>query len=130
MQIDDAVVQAVLTALAPLGIEAAIAAAERIEADHDGALAQWRLAMERTRYEAQRAERRYRANDPDNRPVAHGLGEVAARTGDRKSPNWRGANSGAPKCSALTNEVACSLSAPICVWQAPTMTARPLQSRS
>jgi hypothetical protein len=37
MQIDDAVVQAVLTALAPLGIEAAIAAAERIEADHDGA---------------------------------------------------------------------------------------------
>jgi len=73
IQIDDAVAQAVLTALAPLGIEAALAAAERIEADHDGALAQWRLAVERASYEAQRAERRYRAIDPDNRLVARGL---------------------------------------------------------
>ena len=73
VQIDDAVAQAVLTALAPLGIEAALAAAERIEADHDGALAQWRLAVERASYEAQRAERRYRAIDPDNRLVARGL---------------------------------------------------------
>jgi hypothetical protein len=59
--------------VAPLGIEAALAAAERIEADHDGALAQWRLAVERTSYETQRAERRYRAVDPDNRLVAGGL---------------------------------------------------------
>lgn len=73
MQIDNAVVQAVLAALAPLGIEAALAAAERIEADHDGALAQWRLAVERASYEAQRAERRYRAIDPDNRLVARGI---------------------------------------------------------
>jgi excisionase family DNA binding protein len=73
MQIDDAVAQAVLAALAPLGIEAALAAALRIEADHDGALAQWRLTVERASYEAQRAERRYRAIDPDNRLVARGL---------------------------------------------------------
>jgi DNA invertase Pin-like site-specific DNA recombinase len=73
MQIDDAVAQAVLVALAPLGIEAALAAAERIEADHDAALAQWCLAVERANYETQRAERRYRAIDPDNRLVARGL---------------------------------------------------------
>ena len=73
IQIDQAVAQAALTALAPLGIEAAIAAAARIEADHDGALAQWRLAAERASYEAQRAERRYRTIDPDNRLVARGL---------------------------------------------------------
>jgi DNA invertase Pin-like site-specific DNA recombinase/predicted DNA-binding transcriptional regulator AlpA len=73
MQIDDAVAQAVLVALAPLGIEAALAAAERIEADHDAALAQWRLAVERANYEVRRAERRYRAIDPDNRLVARGL---------------------------------------------------------
>ena len=73
VQIDDAVAQAVLGALAPLGIQAALAAAERIEADHDGALAQWRLAVERAGYEAQRAERRYRAIDPDNRLVARGI---------------------------------------------------------
>jgi Recombinase/Recombinase zinc beta ribbon domain len=64
IQIDDAVTQAVLTALAPLGIEAAIAAAERIEADRDGALVEWRLTVERATYEARRAERRYRAIDP------------------------------------------------------------------
>jgi predicted DNA-binding transcriptional regulator AlpA len=73
IQIDDEVAQAVLTALAPLGIEAALAATERIEADHDGPLAQWRLAEERASYEVQRAERRYRAVDPDNRLVARGL---------------------------------------------------------
>ena len=73
VQIDEAVAHAVLAALAPCGVEAALAAAERIEADHDNALAQWRLAIERTSYEAQRAERRYRAVDPDNRLVARGL---------------------------------------------------------
>jgi DNA invertase Pin-like site-specific DNA recombinase len=73
VQIDEAVARAVLTALAPLGAEAALAAAERIEADRDGALAQWRLAVERASYEAQRAERRYRAVDPDNRLVARGI---------------------------------------------------------
>ncbi len=73
LQIDQAVVDAFLGALAPAGLEAALAAAERMESDHDGALAQWRLAVERAQYEAERAERRYRAVDPDNRLVARGL---------------------------------------------------------
>jgi len=34
---------------------------------------QWRLGVERAVYQAQRAERRYRAVDPDNRLVARGL---------------------------------------------------------
>src|SRR6516225_2836936 len=73
LQVDEAVERAVLAALAPIGVEAAIAAAERLEADRDGALAQWRLTVERASYETQRAERRYRAVDPDNRLVARGL---------------------------------------------------------
>ena len=36
-------------------------------------LKQWRLGVERANYEAIRAERRYRAIDPDNRLVARGL---------------------------------------------------------
>ena len=72
-QVDDAVALAVLRALEPLGVEAAIAAAERLEADHDGALEQWRLTVERASYEAQRAERHYRAVDPENRLVSRGL---------------------------------------------------------
>jgi hypothetical protein len=50
-----------------------VAAAERLEADHDAALAQWRLEAERARYQAGLAERRYLAVDPDNRLVARGL---------------------------------------------------------
>ena len=72
-QVDQAVVAAFLAALAPAGTEAALHAAEQLEADHDGSLAQWRRQVERSRYEAQRAERRYRAVDPENRLVARGL---------------------------------------------------------
>ena len=36
-------------------------------------MSQWRLEVERTRYEAERAERRYRTVDPENRLVARGL---------------------------------------------------------
>jgi hypothetical protein len=73
VQIDQAVAEAFCAAPTPAGIQAAVAAAERLEADHDAALAQWRLQVERTRYEAGLAERRYLAVDPDNRLVARGL---------------------------------------------------------
>lgn len=72
-QIDKAVTAAFLAALEPAGVHAALAAAEAIETDHDTALAQWRRQVERARYEASRAERRYLAVDPDNRLVARGL---------------------------------------------------------
>ena len=73
MQIDQAVVDAFLKALTPAAIEATQLAVQQLEADHDAALAQWRLAVERARYEAERAERQYRAVEPENRLVARGL---------------------------------------------------------
>jgi len=73
LQIDDAVASALIAAVAPAGLEASLRAAESLEADHDAALLQWRRQVEHARYEAQRAERRYRAVDPDNRLVARGL---------------------------------------------------------
>ena len=73
LQIDKAAAEAFRRAVEPAGLQAAVRAAERLEADHDAALAQWRLAVERARYEAQRAERRYHAVDPENRLVARGL---------------------------------------------------------
>jgi DNA invertase Pin-like site-specific DNA recombinase len=72
-QIEAAVAQAFLAALAPAGLAAALAAATTIEASGDEALGQWRLEAERARYEADRAERRYLAVEPDNRLVARGL---------------------------------------------------------
>lgn len=73
VQIDQAVADALLEAVKPAALEATLRAAQHLESDHDAALAQWRLAVERTRYEAQRAERRYRTVDPENRLVARGL---------------------------------------------------------
>ncbi|MBV8192226.1 MAG: recombinase family protein [Alphaproteobacteria bacterium] len=73
IQIDEAITAAFLAALEPAGLAATIAAAERIESDREAALKQWRLGVERAHYEAERAERRYRAVDPDNRLVARGL---------------------------------------------------------
>ena len=73
IQIDAAVTAAFIAALEPAGLAATLAAAERLERDREAALKQWRLGVERAGYEAQRAERRYRAVDPDNRLVARGL---------------------------------------------------------
>ena len=86
MRIDRAVSDAFLDAVEPVGIEAAFEAERILDADRDAALAQWRLQVERAEYEAQRAERRYRAVEPENRLVARRLeaewetrlGEVAA----------------------------------------------------
>jgi DNA invertase Pin-like site-specific DNA recombinase len=73
VQIDRAVADAFLGAVAPAGVGAALVAEEQLEAQHNAALRQWRLQVERARYEAQRAETRYRAVDPENRLVARSL---------------------------------------------------------
>ncbi|HKI13579.1 MAG TPA: recombinase family protein, partial [Roseiarcus sp.] len=73
VQIDEAVARAFIAALEPAKLAATIAAAERLEADRETSLRQWRLGVERASYEASRAERRYRAVDPENRLVARGL---------------------------------------------------------
>jgi hypothetical protein len=72
-QIDQAVAGALLAALTPAGVKAALQAAEALEQDHDAALKQWRLQLERARYQADRAERRYRQVEPEHRLVARGL---------------------------------------------------------
>ena len=73
LRIDEAVTNAFLAAVTPAGLEASLRAVELSHNEDDDALAQWRHQVERARYEAQRAERRYRAVDPDNRLVARGL---------------------------------------------------------
>jgi DNA invertase Pin-like site-specific DNA recombinase len=72
-QIDAAVAATFLAVCTPAGVQAALAAAQRLETDQDAALAQARMAGERARYEATRAERRYRSVDAENRLVARGL---------------------------------------------------------
>jgi hypothetical protein len=71
--IDQAVSDAFLAALTPAALEATTLAVQQLESSHDAALSQWRLQVERARYEAERAERQYKAVDPENRLVARGL---------------------------------------------------------
>jgi DNA invertase Pin-like site-specific DNA recombinase len=71
--VDAAVTDAFLAALAPAGLQACFTAAEQLEAGVDAALGQWRREVERARYQAAKAERRFLAVDPDNRLVARGL---------------------------------------------------------
>ena len=101
VRIDEAVSQAFLDAITPAGIEAALIAEKNIEANHEAAYTQWRLKVERIRYESDRAERRYRSVEPENRLVARSLeaewekklgelalaeAELARRIGQRSGP--------------------------------------------
>jgi hypothetical protein len=73
VRIDRAVADAFLDAITPAGIDAALAAEQELETDRDAAIAQWSLHVERAQYEADRAERRYRTVEPENRLVARTL---------------------------------------------------------
>jgi DNA invertase Pin-like site-specific DNA recombinase len=73
LAIGQAVAEVFLATLAPAALRAALAAAQQLEDGHDSALTQWRREVERARYAAAKAERRYHAVDPDNRLVARGL---------------------------------------------------------
>ncbi len=73
MVIEQTVANAFLEAVTPAAVEATMLSLQQLQANHDAALSQWRLEVERARYEAERAERRYRAVEPENRLVARGL---------------------------------------------------------
>ena len=73
LAIEQAVTDAFLEAITPAAIEATRLSVEQLQTNHDAALSQWRLEVERARYEAERAERRYRSVEPENRLVARGL---------------------------------------------------------
>jgi hypothetical protein len=72
-RVDQAVACAVLEAIEPAGIEAALKAMEQFEQQGDEQRRSLGLALEKARYEAQRARRQYDAVDPENRLVASEL---------------------------------------------------------
>ena len=70
LRADRLVSEQLLQALAPLGIEAAVAAIKSLQGTHDERVQQKALALEHARYEVTRARRQYDAVDPANRLVA------------------------------------------------------------
>jgi len=74
--IEAAVVAEVLQAIAPAGIDAALAAMKQVAQGHHERRQSLELSLEKARYEARRQARQYDAVDPENRLVA---GELEAR---------------------------------------------------
>jgi len=70
LRLDQAVVNEVLAAISPAGIEAAVTAMEATVAADQQKRHALELALERARYEVSRARRQYDAVDPENRLVA------------------------------------------------------------
>ena len=71
--VDDLVAQQVLRALEPAALELSCRALEDVQRDRARLDKHWKQRLERARYEAEDAERRYRAVDPENRLVARSL---------------------------------------------------------
>ena len=71
--IDDLVTQQVLCALEPAALELSCRALEDVRRERARLDKHWKQRLERARYEAEDAERRYRAVDPENRLVARSL---------------------------------------------------------
>jgi len=102
--LDRAVGEALLQILAPLGIEAALAAIDDGQDRHRDQRRQAELALEAARYEAGLARRQYDAVDPDNRLVA---GELERRWNDRLVTAQRLE----AQLAAIVDDTSCLLSA-------------------
>lgn len=128
-KIDHAVAEAFLEAVTPAGVEAALGAERSIEAEYDAMRHHGELEVERARYEAQRAERRYRAVDAENRLVARGLEtdwEKRLRELTHAESELRRRESQQPRTlTAAQRESIRALGADLKhVWAAPTTTDR------
>jgi DNA invertase Pin-like site-specific DNA recombinase len=71
--LDHLVAEQVLAALQPGALELCLAAAEDVLRERQRLDENWRQRLERAGYEAQRAERQYRAAEPENRLVTRTL---------------------------------------------------------
>jgi len=72
-RIDEAVARSFLQAIEPAHLEVSLATLEQIEAQALKLERQWALRLERGRYEAELARRRFIAVEPENRLVARSL---------------------------------------------------------
>ncbi len=127
--IDAAVADAFLQAINPAATEAALIAEQNIEANHDAALKQWHLQVERFRYEAEKAERRFIAVEPENRLVARTLEtgwEIALKKLQDAEYNLERRKRNRPQMlnqeqRALLDTLGNDIKK---IWQAPTTTPR------
>jgi DNA invertase Pin-like site-specific DNA recombinase len=72
-EVDRVIVQQMLRALEPASIELSLQAVEEIQSEHARLNEHWKRRREQAKYEVDRAQRQYRAVEPENRMVAREL---------------------------------------------------------
>jgi DNA invertase Pin-like site-specific DNA recombinase len=126
LSVDDAVAEVLLAALNPEQVALALAAADEVASRRDRRSRAGELAVERARYEAERAERAFHACEPENRLVARSLEArwearlAALSEADKALAETQAATPPLPSRSdleALTADVSA-------LWHAPSTAAR------
>jgi DNA invertase Pin-like site-specific DNA recombinase len=72
-KVDEAIATQVLEVIAPPEVDLSLAVLKEVERQGDDVTQQWRLRIERARFDAERAARQYHAVEPENRLVARTL---------------------------------------------------------
>ena len=127
--VDELVAEQVLRALEPAALELSCRALEDVQRDRVRLDKHWRQRLERARYEAEDAERRYRSVDPENRLVGRSLESAGRR---RCGPSGRSAtitiDSSASSRRNCPREERARIAAPVfrppALWHAPGTTHR------
>lgn len=70
IRVDEKISELLLEVVSPLGVEAALKAAQELEQNQDNLLEHYTLALQQARYEAERFERQFEVVEPENRLVA------------------------------------------------------------
>jgi DNA invertase Pin-like site-specific DNA recombinase len=125
--LDDHITGLVLQAVTPSALETSLQLAEDLELERADQHRQWRLRLERARYEADRARRQYAAVEPENRLVARTLErqwEEALATERRLQAEYEQFQSRAPiRPSAAEQDAIRRLAEDVpALWRAPTTT--------
>ena len=125
--LDDAVETLFLETMVPSEIELSLAVGADVATKSDALDEHWRLRREQAEYEARRAERRYKAVDPDNRVVARTLeGEWEERLNEAEEVTRQHARARREKRVELTDEDRARIRALATdlrgVWRATTTT--------
>lgn len=71
--IDQAIANRLLQAMQPTELELALQVMDKLLTEEDSADRGWKLSLERTKYDTERAERQYQQVEPENRLVARNL---------------------------------------------------------
>ena len=125
--IDIVVEELLLRMIIPSELELTLAVEREVDAQAGALHEQWKLRLEQAEYEARRAERRYKAVDPDNRVVARTLeGEWEARLRDLEEVRQRFESAKSESRVQLTEEDRTRIRALVrdlpAVWHASTTT--------